>query len=726
MISWFEPHIIGKKDRIKPCIIKKANMSEVKPLFALEPKRTERKQLVLTDKQKNAVRRITLGIEEVDERVRQMAQEDVVHTLENGHPLNRLITNDSGEVIGYIACEDFVPGEAYLKYFGSAGGTGLNPLREIPVFLEYAKEKGYQKLNFHGWNKRLNHVLERYGFERLRTDSMGDLQADFYEKTLTEVKSHEQVTDARKQAFEAKYIQKLNQEYEQTIKSFSDKDRAGKEMTISQAFQNLSDRLSKQDDLTYKDLQKTVLKLKLARHYQKSQDLDLNSLFDAIIETPNFINNDKGSLNRLLEVHEQKTLQKIAEMRKRRAEETGDQGFNPWENLLTAKSGNYYLARLLNMPHLQLESQYMDHCVGTSDSYVNRIKKGEIDILSFRLVPKYNSKTQKVEGDTSLLTIEYDLKSGTIMQIKKKSDGLLAQNDPYFNDVLDALRQLQQTRNDLGQPRVVNKINPSELQNFKVKPYHLLTDRGEVHFRNLNAEDHAFILKTGTMELTPDISRLDASKLIRIFEGVNFSPEQIARTPEEINSTTRAYVGRLVPNIFRLLPKEINHVYTSFPEGRIKMGELMIGGKSKDVIATELKANSIHVSGYAESMMQNNAFTTMPKPEEIDTVRLKVGDLGFTNYPTTDELFERAKSFGLELCPAEVGPHMRLADTKQPLGEWYYIAMKQMAGSDGDPRVFGLAHDGAGFWAGGAVGRLWVASGGVGLSSVSASNLNIL
>lgn len=672
-------------------------MSEVKPLYTPEPKQAERKSpLALTDKQKNAVRHITLGIEEVDEGVRQMAQEDVIHTLENGHSLNRLITNNSGEVIGYIACEDFVPGEAYLKYFGSAGGTGLNPLREIPAFFEYAKGKGYQKLNFHGWNKRLNHVLERYGFERLRTDSMGDLQADFYEKTLLEAKSPEQITEARRQAFEAKYIQKLNQEYEQTIKGFSEKDRAEKERVITQAFQNLSDRLSKQDNLTYKDLQKAVLKLKLARHYQKAslyekhKELDFNSLFDAIIETPNFINNGKGSLYQLLEIHEKKTIEKIAEMRKKRAEETGNQGFNPWENLFTTKSGNYYVARLLNMPHLELESQYMDHCVGTSDSYVNRMKKGEIEILSFRLVPKHNPKTHHIEGDTPLITIEYDLKTGTIMQIKKKSDALLSPSDPYFEDVLDAFRQLQQTTNDLGRLRTVNKINSSELQNFSVKPYHLLTDRGEVHFRNLNPDDHPFILKAGTMEISPDISRLDAAKLIRIFEGVNFSPEQIARTPQEISNATRAYVGRLVPNIFRLLPKQIEHIYTSFPEGQIKMEELTIGGKSKDILATELKANNIQVSRYAESMIQNRDFTTLPKAEKIDTVRLKVGDLGFTDYPTTDELFKRAETFGLELCPAEVGPHLRLKDINQPLNEWYYVAMKQITDSGGYPDVFEL------------------------------------
>jgi len=96
----------------------------------------------------------------------------VIHTLENGHPLDRIIDDEEGKTAGYIACEDFVPHEAYIKYMGTNGEVGRNLFREVPAFFEYAIAQGYTKLNFHGWNKRLNHILERFGFERLRTDNM--------------------------------------------------------------------------------------------------------------------------------------------------------------------------------------------------------------------------------------------------------------------------------------------------------------------------------------------------------------------------------------------------------------------------------------------------------------------------------------------------------------------------------------------------------------------------
>ncbi|MFH1898872.1 MAG: hypothetical protein ABIJ82_00150 [Patescibacteria group bacterium] len=141
--------------------------------------------LVLSEKQKDDIRAITESIVEVDENIKRMAVPDVIHTLENGNSLNRLLTNPDGKVTGYIACENWGSHEAYLKYLGTTRNTGRNFFREIPAFLEYAKEKGYTKLNFHGWNNRLNNILERYGFKHVRDDEMANLKVGFFEKRLT-------------------------------------------------------------------------------------------------------------------------------------------------------------------------------------------------------------------------------------------------------------------------------------------------------------------------------------------------------------------------------------------------------------------------------------------------------------------------------------------------------------------------------------------------------------
>ncbi len=73
-------------------------------------------------------------------------------------------------------------------------------------------------------------------------------------------------------------------------------------------------------------------------------------------------------------------------------------------------------------------------------------------------------------------------------------------------------------------------------------------------------------------------------------------------------------------------------------------------------------------------------------------------DLGLTNGATTDQIYAKAQEFGLELCPAEVGPHYRLTYTNQPMGEEVRIAMKQIIVPGGSPRIFNVLHREDGLW----------------------------
>jgi hypothetical protein len=177
------------------------------------------------------------------------------------------------------------------------------------------------------------------------------------------------------------------------------------------------------------------------------------------------------------------------------------------------------------------------------------------------------------------------------------------------------------------------------------------------------------------------------------------TPNQIAHKASEIKPDTKAYVGPLEKGIFqRLQQAGIEHVYTSFPEGKIKMQKLEIGGKSKQELVAEMKQAGINIYEYAQQMMDSPDFTTLPQKDDIDLVRLRVQDLGLKGTPTTDEVYAKASELGLDLCPAEVGPQLRLKDKDQPLGEWYFIGMKQIAGRRGDPSVFYLVRNEDGLW----------------------------
>ncbi|MDO8584239.1 MAG: hypothetical protein Q7R83_03625, partial [bacterium] len=126
---------------------------------------------------------------------------------------------------------------------------------------------------------------------------------------------------------------------------------------------------------------------------------------------------------------------------------------------------------------------------------------------------------------------------------------------------------------------------------------------------------------------------------------------------------------------------------------------VQIGGQSEKQLEDALKRAGFQIGDCALQMMQNKDFQTAKKVERNDLVRLSVQDLFHDQQAhTTDEVYKRAEKFGLELCPAEVGPHLRLKLADQPTGDWFYIAMKQIAVADGRPYVFRVGRRGDGSW----------------------------
>ena len=174
--------------------------------------------------------------------------------------------------------------------------------------------------------------------------------------------------------------------------------------------------------------------------------------------------------------------------------------------------------------------------------------------------------------------------------------------------------------------------------------------------------------------------------------------KQIARTSQEVNEHTKAYVGPLTPGIFTKI-SHLEYIYPSFPEGGITRYSVEIGGKTPEQLENDLEQAGFKISYVAHQMMRQEEFKTAKDPEQADLVRLTVGDLfNDENGHTTDDIYKRADQIGLELCPAEVGPHLRLKLTDQVMNDWFRIAMKQIADSGGDPYVFFLGRDGDGSW----------------------------
>lgn len=69
-------------------------------------------------------------------------------------------------------------------------------------------------------------------------------------------------------------------------------------------------------------------------------------------------------------------------------------------------------------------------------------------------------------------------------------------------------------------------------------------------------------------------------------------------------------------------------------------------------------------------------------------------------------VYARAELLGFALCPAEVGPQLRLQYLDQPLGEALHIAMRPIARYTGEPTTFALINGGAGLLLTGNNGNL--------------------
>jgi len=99
----------------------------------------------------------------------------------------------------------------------------------------------------------------------------------------------------------------------------------------------------------------------------------------------------------------------------------------------------------------------------------------------------------------------------------------------------------------------------------------------------------------------------------------------------------------------------------------------------------------------ADEILGRPAFLYAKKRTQLDLTVVSVLDLGFgEDGATLQEIYARALQIGLELCPAEVGPILRLNYLDQPVGEFLNIAMRPIARYDGELVDLTVGNGGAG------------------------------
>lgn len=103
-----------------------------------------------------------------------------------------------------------------------------------------------------------------------------------------------------------------------------------------------------------------------------------------------------------------------------------------------------------------------------------------------------------------------------------------------------------------------------------------------------------------------------------------------------------------------------------YPNCQIITRIVEVGGHTKSQLIMKLQEYSILMNEYGEKLLADDRFTTSDTKYRLQTVELTVGDLGFLEGATTAQIFNRASELGLELCPLELGPYLRLVYLNQP------------------------------------------------------------
>lgn len=105
-----------------------------------------------------------------------------------------------------------------------------------------------------------------------------------------------------------------------------------------------------------------------------------------------------------------------------------------------------------------------------------------------------------------------------------------------------------------------------------------------------------------------------------------------------------------------------------YPDCPTIIREIEIGGLTKLQLVQKLQQHSVLMNEYAERLFSDDKFITSDAVYSLKTIELTVHDLGFAEGATMPQIIKRANEVGLDLCPLELGPHLRLQYPDQPEG----------------------------------------------------------
>ncbi len=126
--------------------------------------------------------------------------------------------------------------------------------------------------------------------------------------------------------------------------------------------------------------------------------------------------------------------------------------------------------------------------------------------------------------------------------------------------------------------------------------------------------------------------------------------------------------------------------------------ELCIGGVTKAELLARLRLKGVSLNDYARTLFADSAFTTSSEVRCVRVVQVSLAEIGLPDGGRFDEILIEAARLGLEPCPLEVGPHLRLAFLDQPMGPYLTVASRELRPGPETPNGFYLRRLEDGLW----------------------------
>lgn len=126
--------------------------------------------------------------------------------------------------------------------------------------------------------------------------------------------------------------------------------------------------------------------------------------------------------------------------------------------------------------------------------------------------------------------------------------------------------------------------------------------------------------------------------------------------------------------------------------------EVRVGGATKDELRRRLDEHSVSLNDYARRLFADSDFTTSDEARDVRVALVSLPEIDLPDGGRFDEILARATMLGLEPCPLEVAPHLRLSYLDQPEGPYLTVASLKLRPGPETPNGFYLRRLEDGLW----------------------------